>query len=39
MKYEIKDQVSRYVKRFGMIMDPKTMNVARGQGRSMQWKR
>ncbi|MHC1599452.1 MAG: hypothetical protein ACXQS5_01325 [Candidatus Methanospirareceae archaeon] len=31
MKYEIIDTVSRYVKRFGMIMDPETMNKARDE--------
>jgi len=31
MKYEIIDQVSRFVKRFGMIMDPETMNKARDE--------
>ncbi len=28
MKYEIVDQVSRFIKRFGMVMDPETMNKA-----------
>jgi hypothetical protein len=31
MKYEIIDNVSRFVKRFGMIMDPETMNKARDE--------
>jgi len=31
-KYEIVDNVSRYVRRFGMIMDPETMNLARDEG-------
>lgn len=31
MKYEIIDRVSRYVTRFGMIMDPETMNKARDE--------
>jgi len=31
MKYEIVDKVSRSVKRFGMIMDPETMNKARDE--------
>lgn len=30
-EYEIIDQVSRFVKRFGMIMDPETMNKARDE--------
>ena len=31
MKYEIIDRVSRFVKRFGMIMDPETMNKAKAE--------
>jgi len=31
MKYEIIDKVSRFVKRFGMIMDPETMNKAKAE--------
>jgi hypothetical protein len=31
MKYTIHDKVTRYVKRFGMIMDPETMNKARDE--------
>lgn len=31
MKYEIIDNVSRFVKRFGMIMDPETMNKAKAE--------
>ena len=31
MKYEIIDKVSRFVERFGMVMDPETMNKARDE--------
>ena len=31
MKYKIIDRVSRFVKRFGMIMDPETMNKAKAE--------
>ena len=38
-KYEIIDKVTRYVKRFGMIMDPETMNKARDEAEAYDFRK
>ena len=39
MEYEMVDQVSRFVKRFGLIMDPETMNKARDEAKDYEFRK